>query len=383
MKISLININSTDRTFQIHLSDITEEYYFGEVEWWIKQDTINNYSICFEIPYGQKEWTSEPIDKYLIGYDNMGNEEYMYFSGGVSYSLAFYIYSYGREEILGDGELSLWFNLTGAQPYIWNFTITQSDFEGNTNCKCLLENIYNTGTGSLWMSYVSLYDESRKLICKWDLYDGSVVDGSDIFVSMTWEDTIINGQTIRGLALNWNMLVGDVFGKKYTFYLRVDNHVRPSIESNEWITIQSEVCSASITLLQEGMPECYLNVMYNDVAAYDFATMERIGTIKDYPEILASQWNQFCKDVNVVRRKAGLNEYYFDEVSKGTSFDHMIFHSLYEAIAGTCPSGIISPPQYSIDLFFGADASGPAVKLFISNLVNTLQACRDYYWSTS
>ena len=385
MKLSLINLDYENRTFQIHLSDITQEYYDGIVEWYVDQDTINHYNMTFEIPYGVKEWTSEPIDKYLSGYDYMGREEYMYFSGGISYSLSFTVFSYGREEILANYDYILWFVITGGKPYIYSFTINQLGFDGNVHCKCLLQNIYTGEDPMLFRTYVNLYDETSRLIARWYLHDGSDIGQSNINITQSWEYMTINGQNLYGLVLNWSMLVGNEFYKKKTFTLVVDNHVRPTYD-DAWEIITSDSCHASITLLKEDAPDCLLPVIYRSVNVEDSFKKEIIGVIEDYPVIYAKDWNQFCKDINTVRKNAyptPLNEWFFYEVKSGEAISGFLhFNNLYDAIADMCPSGTdIKPPTLDgIGLMSGAEFSGNAIGKFITSLVQTAQACRNHYW---
>ena len=126
-------------------------------------------------------------------------------------------------------------------------------------------------------------------------------------------------------------------------------------------------------------------VMYTKVSVEDSFKKEIIGVIEDYPIIRAEDWNQFCKDINTVRKNAyptPLNEGFFYEVKSGEAISGFLhFNNLYDAIADMCPSGIIEPPTLDdVWLVSGAEFSGNAIGKFISSLVQTAQACRNHYW---
>lgn len=384
MKISISHINTNDASFRFTLSDIDKIYYGATIGWRVygiaEPDTNRTYSeqMGFTIPYNVSEYTSGIIDSYIymtMSPDgSMTNSTVGYFQRDLHYTIGIDIYRVdGVSEPLD--YLDLVFKLNPNLPsVIFNAKQVQAG-SNDVYCTCKVHNVSFNSRYTNEYTSIEIYQNNTRVT---SFILSEIEDGSYSSSGLSL--------TLDGDIVSWTMLTGEI-GKTYKFYVIVTNHLRPTIETS-WndpsvrrASKTSEI--VEVTLIQEGMPECYMNVMYKDVAAYEFVSMERIGTIKDYPEILASQWNQFCKDVNVVRRKAGLSEYYFDEVSQGTKFDYMLFYRLYEAVVSTCPSGIVIPPQDNIGLFSGVDAGGPAVKLFISNLVNALQDCRDYYWSIS
>lgn len=108
-----------------------------------------------------------------------------------------------------------------------------------------------------------------------------------------------------------------------------------------------------VTLVEQ--PNCTLNCIFEDrVHSYDNGRVT--GVIYNFPKILASDWNQFCEDINIVRKKVALPTYgLFSNAISGEPMTAEMFNHLYYAIlaiytdsglGATKPDGLVGVQQY-------------------------------------
>jgi hypothetical protein len=130
--------------------------------------------------------------------------------------------------------------------------------------------------------------------------------------------------------------------------------------------------------LNDGI-KCELPIEFLDLQhSYDNGRVT--GTIKNYPIIKALDWNQFCNDVNAVRKLAG----WWDvgcSVTPGMPMTASLFNDLYRAINDIYVEGFGLPEMPSND-FIQSGYKMDDLESFISQLCKALKGLRDYYQST-
>ena len=383
MKAEIVNLDIEKKRFKVRFYDIPERYYGAKV-WWFVEGITEQYTggksrevVLIESFPDIDECISSYIDGYywdetLLVHGISGFSE---FKRGLNYNIYFNIVT--QDFIEPFGPLNLIFKTSADYVADLPLTIEQVAI-GSTDAyfECDFKDLYPGNPTNNEYSTICIYSDTDDVVVKEFLYE-------DIASNL-------NIIEINERKIKWQMLVGSQFNKSYGFYIRAMTHTRPSLEY-EWGSPEAtHTASYSdvvyITLRLEEVPECYLPVLYQDVDAYDWFKAEVIGVIKDYPVIRAEDWNQFCKDINTIRRNVRpipLSEWWFAEVKSGEKMQALYLSEVYNAIRDMCPSGIIKPPVLDTPLISGSEASGTAIGKFITSLIQTAQACRDYYWGIS
>ena len=173
--------------------------------------------------------------------------------------------------------------------------------------------------------------------------------------------------------------------KERMFYVTITNHwvhyeydEDGEIESLTTGTRSVRSDYVIVNLKQDERPDCRLDVFAGD-AIYSYENDRVTGIVKNLPSIRASQWMQFCEDVNQIRRKAGLPEHEFAVVESGSPMTATLFNDLYDAVELLCPNNIIEKPAIMY-LDSGYSADGEVVADFIWEIIECVRDCRDYYW---
>ncbi len=98
------------------------------------------------------------------------------------------------------------------------------------------------------------------------------------------------------------------------------------------ISVEKEII-VSVKEIEEDTekPICSLNCYFED-RVYSYDNGRVTGTIFNYPNITASDFNQFCEDINTVRIKAGLAEYTFITAVPDGEMSHEVFRRVCDAI---------------------------------------------------
>lgn len=139
-----------------------------------------------------------------------------------------------------------------------------------------------------------------------------------------------------------------------------------------------QIMFASVTLIKE-KPLCTLNCKFYD-ESYSFDDGRVTGTIKDYPHILATDFNQFRADINTVRDKAGLNAYGFDDdVIANTKMNMSLFKALFDSI---CSIYYDKGWQWLAKYPSSPTEGQQITKGFIEGIEEALQNARDILYNT-
>ncbi len=391
-KVEIVESDVIELSFRFRIYDIEEEFYGAQI-WWkagpVFEPTIDGWSdeamMTFNgddiIPEGVTECKSDTIFGYKWTENSDVTPDFgtSHFKVGLVYHFSF---NYVKE-----GEFGVFNSLADvvikdSASYDAELPLTIVQALPGSNSA-----YFECDFGGLFSgNYIDDFAYSTITIFR--------ADGVVMAPEFYYEDieTALTVLERNGSVVKWEMLVGDTFNTPIGFYIQTQTHTRPINAEDGWDSIYATHSSSSsetvyVTLVDEDAPVCEILVTFRD-ANFASSGTRVTGTIKNCPIISASDWNQFCSDINAVRAKAtkkGVNlpEWYFESVEGGvTEMGALLFKNVFDAVCDTCPS-TVEVPQSNVDFEKGVDISGEALYILLGRLAVALRESRDCYWSFS
>lgn len=185
-----------------------------------------------------------------------------------------------------------------------------------------------------------------------NIFHWNVPFGSSTNVTFTQKDLDDNQYTFSELGT-------------YVIIFYATNENENNGKYNTYGTYKTKI----INVLDE-FPICTLNCTFVD-KPYSYDNDRVTGIIKNYPNITAKSYEQFCKDINTVRSKVGLDPYgLFESASVGSPMTAELWQHVVYAIYAM---------DNSLTLPF-VDRGYQITTEFIEKIETDLQNIRDNYW---
>lgn len=302
MTYSFIDIDSRNRTFKLHISGITSEFYGADVRGLVDDQYslggVGQIGSVGIIGTGVTEWTSKTIKEYYREDQYTGNTSVVRFTSGEVFYLSFNLILASGADYMLASSAELVFTQEGLVPVVGSFSVRPGT-AGNKRAYYTLraENVYINKNDAT--TYFEIYvNDVRKY--RYEL----------------------GNTTERGSILF------DNFGV-YKVSVRIENIFSP--EDGDPVYIYSDIVNVNVRVSEKiDISDCQIEYAIIDVYEFPSENNDVNAYVTNYVDITNESWTRFCDAINAVRTTVGLSEATF---TSGDTLSAIMWNEAMEAFA--------------------------------------------------